>query len=69
MEYNSGTLSLSMGEDFYPFLSSLLTKPQLNQTKQNNQQINESWVLHKNDFAPTPATETLLSALQQYRVI
>ena len=27
------------------------TQPQHNQTKPNNQQINESWVLHENDFA------------------
>ena len=27
------------------------TKPQHNQTKPNNQQINESWVLQENDFA------------------
>ena len=46
------------------------TQPQLNQTKPNNQQINKSWVLQENDFAqhhPTPPTETLLSALEQYR--
>ena len=48
------------------------TQPQLNQTKPNNQQINKSWVLHENDFAhhrphPTPPTETLISALEQYR--
>ena len=30
------------------------TQPQLNQTKPNNQQINESWVLHENDFAHHP---------------
>ena len=52
-------------------VSHLLSKPQHNQTKPNNQQINESWVLHENDFAhhhhPTPPTETLLSALEQYR--
>ena len=40
-----------------------------NSTKPNNQQINESWVLHENDFAhhPTHPPETLLSALEQYR--
>ena len=38
------------------------TQPQHYQTKPNNQQINESWVLYENYFAhhPTPLTETLL---------
>ena len=53
----------------YNIISNIFKTPtQPNQTKPNNLQINESWVLHENNFSPhPPPTGTLLSAIEQYR--
>ena len=40
-----------MMSTFCAIIVKITTQPQHNQTKPNNQQINESWVLHKNEFA------------------
>ena len=51
---------MRLGPDNNPIVKTT-TQPQLNKTEPNKQQINESWVLHKNYIAHHPPHHQELS--------